>query len=809
MLTAHPARRGGRSRSAWRRWLTLMVVGALLGLGQTALAPNVNAADIPTQDQVRAALASGPANNLFWTGRIGSCQSEDDSVKKMVEEYARQRHQKTLEMRLADAGLKMPPFDTPDNNAKEIWRFASAEFARQTSDQAWVVKGKCVRDDNTWETRELPELKQSGKVKCIWQIDAGDLVHEKLIWNAWWWASTCNGQVHLRNKAALACVPYDEQDLEYGFKWRHYDEKDRDSWSYLDGRAYIGGEPWSGTRDDDVDPTAKGYRYSIEPDDSGPANPSYHVKHTDGLIGWFRRSSDTRPYRLEILDRSRSFTRNWSEPYDDVCSFQDGLKPAVAASFEQCSAADEACNVMVVGDSISNGYEGDSTWRYRLWEWARDQNWQTHFVGPLSGTAKQQEAHAPQPPPLVESAQDPPPPQPDPSQFTGPYAQTDDPAFVQGDSGHYAMWGRPLGDDVGTIELVMAAQGAQGHLPDVLLVELGFNDIGWQGAGAGLADTMKKFVDNARKANPNVKIVLANVPQRTTLGDANPQLPQRTRDYNAALAAAAPGWSTPSSPVMIADIDKAMGCDSSSKTCATAYDGLHPNPLGEYRIASAFGTALHDGLGIGTSAPEAPASFPDRQVTTPTGLAFDGSQQGVTVTWNKIVGAHSYDIQWREVVSGTEKPWENAVPSTQFNRWDLPWQFSFQPVDGHRYEVRVREVAGDADILKSPWSAPVSGIAHPTVPKPPDQVGATASGPGEIDVSWTPVYDDSLTRYAVYVYDTDTPFVFAKVYGYAPTVRPLRRITALTPGHHYQVYICGWNAGGEGKPRLAEGTVVP
>lgn len=30
-------------------------------------------------------------------------------------------------------------------------------------------------------------------------------------------------------------------------------------------------------------------------------------------------------------------------------------------------------SVMVVGDSITQGTEGDWTWRYRLWEWFRDQ----------------------------------------------------------------------------------------------------------------------------------------------------------------------------------------------------------------------------------------------------------------------------------------------------------------------------------------------------------------------------------------------------------------------------------------------------
>lgn len=31
-------------------------------------------------------------------------------------------------------------------------------------------------------------------------------------------------------------------------------------------------------------------------------------------------------------------------------------------------------SVMIVGDSITQGAEGDWTWRYRIWEWFRDQN---------------------------------------------------------------------------------------------------------------------------------------------------------------------------------------------------------------------------------------------------------------------------------------------------------------------------------------------------------------------------------------------------------------------------------------------------
>jgi hypothetical protein len=31
-------------------------------------------------------------------------------------------------------------------------------------------------------------------------------------------------------------------------------------------------------------------------------------------------------------------------------------------------------SVMIVGDSITQGLEGDWTWRYRLWEWFKDQD---------------------------------------------------------------------------------------------------------------------------------------------------------------------------------------------------------------------------------------------------------------------------------------------------------------------------------------------------------------------------------------------------------------------------------------------------
>jgi hypothetical protein len=337
---------------------------------------------------------------------------------------------------------------------------------------------------------------------------------------------------------------------------------------------------------------------------------------------------------------------------------------------------------------------------------------------------------------------------------------------------------------------------------------MGFNDIGWLGAGAGLVDTMKDFIDNARAANPNVGIVLANVPQRTTLGDANPDLPKRITEYNWALAKKIPTWDTDTSPVALVDLDAAMSCDPTATICATAYDGLHPNQVGEYRIAQSFTVALHEEFGAGSEALVPPLSGSDsqRSVATPTDLKFDGTQQGVTVTWPKVFGAHGYDVQWRDITDNRAAEWQGSLPGAQTNRWDLGWQFTNQPYDGHTYEVRVRSAAGD---VKSPWSDPVSGVAHPTTAPPPADIEATA-GNGSIDVTWTAPtgpHTDTINRYALWIYDEDTPTVHSRIIGY-PTSARTAHVDGLTPGHHYRVFVCAWNAAGEGKPRIAD-TVVP
>ncbi|KAJ4291211.1 hypothetical protein N0V88_006205 [Collariella sp. IMI 366227] len=224
---------------------------------------------------------------------------------------------------------------------------------------------------------------------------------------------------------------------------------------------------------------------------------------------------------------------------------------------------------MVVGDSISHGREGDWTWRYRIWEWFRDQELLVQFVGPYKGTN-----HIPPYPPRLITED---PPAWPPLRTDGGYAAGVDPLFLA-NSDHFAGSGR----QVYQVKDLIAEQVAA-HQPDICLVELGFNDLGWRVSGprALLAD-MKHLIHEARSAKPDLKFAVANVPHRTDL-PGQEDLPGKTDFYNHLLAAAIPTWSTPLSPIAFVRF-----CENYS-----SYDGLHPNALGEYQLAQSFSRTLH------------------------------------------------------------------------------------------------------------------------------------------------------------------------------------------------------------------------
>lgn len=213
--------------------------------------------------------------------------------------------------------------------------------------------------------------------------------------------------------------------------------------------------------------------------------------------------------------------------------------------------------VMVVGDSISHGREGDRTWRYRIWEWLRQQGILVSFVGPYRGTVPPDDPEPPRPPPLAS----------EPSRHSpllrtnGGYAdvaleflENSDHFSASGRSAYQARW--LIGEQVAA------------YKPDICLVQLGFNDLGWRVTGPkDTLGSIKHLIDEARSVKPDLKFAVANVPHRTDLPGRS-DLAVNTDIYNALLARSIPRWSLPESPIALVRLCENYSCESSPPTAS-------------------------------------------------------------------------------------------------------------------------------------------------------------------------------------------------------------------------------------------------
>ncbi|GII76289.1 hypothetical protein Sru01_12710 [Sphaerisporangium rufum] len=238
-------------------------------------------------------------------------------------------------------------------------------------------------------------------------------------------------------------------------------------------------------------------------------------------------------------------------------------------------AAGAVPRIMIVGDSISQGRDGDRTWRYRLWQEFRWRGVTATLVGPWQGTWFPPAGHPGDTPAA-----------PDDPRHAGRYR----PGADFPERRHYASWGRLLREARDNIGGAVAA-----HRPACLMVALGFNDLAWgvSGPGALLAD-LAGFLDAARAAEPGMRLLVANVVHRTPLA-GRPQIARDIAAYNRRLPAVLAGLSTPRSPLTLVDLAARYDPFRDS------YDGVHPNASGELKIAAAFAAAYTAAPGPGRS----------------------------------------------------------------------------------------------------------------------------------------------------------------------------------------------------------------
>lgn len=298
--------------------------------------------------------------------------------------------------------------------------------------------------------------------------------------------------------------------------------------------------------------------------------------------------------------------------------------------------------VMVVGDSMSQGQEGDWTWRYRIWEWFRDHGVATEFVGPYVGTVQPGTTNPgpPQPPPLADSPHAP----LAPLKVSGGYAAGVSRDF---DSKHFALSGYKAEYANCLIKDVVSNYPA-----DLMLLWLGFNDMAWNRGKLPPSDPIETLdlihtlVTNARAAKPDIQFAIADVPQRSLLGACQDDLSRNTDRYNSLLRDAIPAWSTAQSPIHLVEVRKNYDCEVGS------FDGLHPNALGEFQIARAFSLTLLNDFHLGKDPLKIPENIPSRPLPVPQNFRVTTSPRGVTAKWGAGTFSPRQFLQRMRVLTG-------------------------------------------------------------------------------------------------------------------------------------------------------------
>lgn len=212
----------------------------------------------------------------------------------------------------------------------------------------------------------------------------------------------------------------------------------------------------------------------------------------------------------------------------------------------------EPARVLILGDSVTQGKIGDYTWRYRLWKTLALAGKSVDFVGPHTG--------------LYDTAT-----------YTFDNAGYADPNF---DQDHTSWWGMSMTylDNRVTVHDLMVNDS-----PDVVINDLGFNDLLYVATPSQLIGYMAQFVADVRAVNPQASVVLGQLTQTWyTNGSGAPVV----TEYNAMLDDLASSLDQPGARVIAAPrpADYVQYVDT--------YDQAHPSASGEIKLAKQFADVL-------------------------------------------------------------------------------------------------------------------------------------------------------------------------------------------------------------------------
>lgn len=318
-----------------------------------------------------------------------------------------------------------------------------------------------------------------------------------------------------------------------------------------------------------------------------------------------------------------------------------------------CAAAsDTAPRVLIVGDSVTHGANGDFTWRYFF---SKAFGSSIDLVGPNTTTRD-----------------------------GGTYADT---TF---DQDHAARWGMALwemmnmpGPTAPRIGDLVANQN-----PDVIVEQLGVNDFVFMNQTPdSMIQLVREFVAEARAVKSDVDFVLGTVPQ-TWIANVPA--------YNAMLPALAAELTTSDSRVVVSST---QAYDMNVDT----YDTVHPTKSGDIKIAQGM-TAAMNSLGYaGTVVIEAPPVVEEptveqpKPIVKPTApkLRAKAERRGwVKLTWSKVKGSKATRVWFRDVTA--KNAWTPLYADLAGSRTS----YRMKAFKGHRIAFKVAAV-NDAGVSKS------------------------------------------------------------------------------------------------------------
>ncbi|KPM52406.1 GDSL family lipase [Frankia sp. CcI49] len=328
-----------------------------------------------------------------------------------------------------------------------------------------------------------------------------------------------------------------------------------------------------------------------------------------------------------------------------------GIGLAVSLTGAESSAQSAAkTRVLILGDSVTLQTAGDYTWRYRLAEHLNlSAPGAVDFVGDRI----------------------------DVWDNTADKAGSNDYVDAWFDRDHHAVWGDATRTERDAVEGLLRATPA-----DVMVVALGANDLTYLSTPQQAADDMLALINNARRVNSDIDVVVAQVLDRSDYVGGRDLQPQATA-YNTVLDQQVGNWQTPTSSVVVARTYQDW--DPYRDT----WDGSHPNPAGEYVIARGVANALAQ-LGIGATFGPLYGDLP--WPGTGRAVTVDGQPGQFALTWAATPGATAYLVE-RRVLSRGEQEFQRQPGSLPAKPGTNTWTTDTLPA-GTIAEYRIVPVKG-------------------------------------------------------------------------------------------------------------------